>query len=112
MNVLFRPLTICFAALYLWVSGTLLWHEHEHSHAIDTHEQACDQHTSHDSHTHDAETCSICFFIHTAKTTLSSSEQFHISEKDIVIQLNDRIPISYDRIFIKQKSNKGPPFLS
>lgn len=112
MNVLCRYLTICSAALYIWVSGALFWHGHSHD---DIHTHHCDhrQHTDSSPHQHDAETCSICFFIHTGGITLPNSIDYpSISEKYISLILGSSIVVRYAEGFLQQSSNKDPPFLS
>lgn len=108
MKVLFRSLALFCAALYLWVGGALFWHEHSHSE-----QDECSHHLHGEEHPHDANTCSICFFIHTGSVDVPGTDiSYEISERDVFISLNDRIYIDYKHVFTSLKANKGPPVFS
>lgn len=107
MNLRIPIIALCFAAIYLWVSCTVLLHNHdgEHSH---THCGAEDH-----SHTHEDDSCSICFFMQHSTAPLPDllpQTQPHIQE--YAAQVNEERTIQHISASILSQLNKGPPFLA
>lgn len=105
MQIAKRGLVLLLSCLYLWVSGTIVWHTHSQAH------DCTEQHA--DSHQHEAgeDSCSICFFIHSGSAVIATPfVKLSIFEKPFNIATNDRITIQYKSLVIQLSSNKDPPF--
>lgn len=96
------------AILYLWTSGAVLWHTHDHA-ADDS--CTIHVHDDQDSH-HDEEHCSICFFLQNGTADIPFAQtHINVFEKPFFIPWNEKIDLQYDYLYIHFPSNKDPPHM-
>ncbi len=104
MKVVQRVSVLLLSCLYLWVSGTIVWHTHSQPH------DCTEDSTDHHQHLPDEDSCSVCFFIHSGSAALSTPFiKLSIFEKPFGIAINDQITIQYKSLVIRLSSNKDPP---
>lgn len=106
MHIFIKTVALLFAITHLWVSGSLLLHQHEDCHEVEG--SSC-QHTD-AAQAHDD--CAICYYIYLPHA-IAPCIPLQLEYTPSVFYATYSIVIHPDIVILKPRSNpnRGPPLL-